>query len=305
MSHELLIRTAARWQISRELAQTVISRDEVCIYCRREFQFSPGPRAACPSWEHIENKLSLVNVENIALCCVGCNASKGTKPLAHWLNSNYCKERGITERSMAPVASAHLAAMPGSANNLRTGAMSHPPSVAPDLPDASTIRVRDAGIVLAGPYLPRLWSMLGLVNDQAFVDVAAAERATHLMRFVVFGDTQSDEPASALNRLLGGLPLAATGNEHAAGFEISAREREAIDGMLAAMIAQWNVLGHTSIEALRQTFLQRKGRLIRGEGGWKLKVEPAAFDMLLDRLPWGYTTCKFPWMPEVLHVSWR
>lgn len=170
---------------------------------------------------------------------------------------------------------------------------------------AGTILIPDAGIVLAGPYLPRLWSVLGLVKDQAFVDVAAAERATRLMRFIVFGDTQPDEPASALNRLLGGLPLAASGNERAGSFVISAREREVIDGMLAAMIAHWNALEHTSIDGLRETFLQRKGRLVRGEGCWTLKVEPAAFDMLLDQLPWGYAACKFPWMPEVLHVSWR
>ncbi len=170
---------------------------------------------------------------------------------------------------------------------------------------AGTILIPDAGIVLAGPYLPRLWSVLGLVKEQAFVDSAAAERAAHLMRFIVFGDTQPDEPASALNGLLCGLPFAATGNEHAAGFVISAREREVIDGMLAAMIAHWNALEHTSIDGLRETFLQRKGRLVRGEGCWTLKVEPAAFDMLLDQLPWGYAACKFPWMPEVLHVSWR
>lgn len=305
MSHELLIRTAARWKISRELALAVILRDDVCIYCRRRFEYSPGPRAACPSWEHIKNDLSLVDARNIALCCVRCNSSKGTKSLADWLNSNYCKERGITDWSMAPVASAHLAAMPSSPDNSMADVMSQPRSVASDLSDAGTILIPDAGIVLAAPYLPRLWSMLGLVKEQAFVDVAAAERAAHLMRFVVFGDTQPDEAASALNRLLCGLPLAASGNESAAGFAISAREREVIDGMLAAMIAQWNVLGHTSIEALRETFFQRKGRLVRGQGCWTLKVEPAALDMLLDRLPWGHATCRFLWMPEVLHVSWR
>jgi hypothetical protein len=35
------------------------------------------------------------------------------------------------------------------------------------------------------------------------------------------------------------------------------------------------------------------------------EVPPRAFDMLLDRLPWGYVTIRFPWMPEVLHVDWR
>ena len=76
----LLLRTAAKWKIPRELALTVIERDLRCIYCNREFGEPQGPRAACASWEHIVNDESIVNLSNIALCCVGCNASKGTKP---------------------------------------------------------------------------------------------------------------------------------------------------------------------------------------------------------------------------------
>lgn len=104
----LLLRTAARWKIPRELALAAIERDARCIYCGREFGEPQGPRAACPSWEHIENDESIVTPENIALCCVGCNASKGVKPLSTWLGTKYCADRGIGRSSMAPVALAAL-----------------------------------------------------------------------------------------------------------------------------------------------------------------------------------------------------
>lgn len=104
MNHALLLRTAARWKIPRELAMSVITRDDCCIYCRREFEAPSGPRSGCPSWEHIINDESLVSTSNIALCCVGCNSSKGTKSLANWLNSSYCRERGIASQSMAAIA---------------------------------------------------------------------------------------------------------------------------------------------------------------------------------------------------------
>lgn len=39
---------------------------------------------------------------------VACNASKGTKDLAVWLESNYCRTRGITAESFAPVVRADL-----------------------------------------------------------------------------------------------------------------------------------------------------------------------------------------------------
>ncbi len=170
---------------------------------------------------------------------------------------------------------------------------------------ADGVLVPDAGVVIAFPYFVRLWSTLGLVKELAFVDSAAAERAAQLMQFLVSGETQPDEPASPLSRLMCGLPPARADGDPAESFTSSAHERETIDGMLAAMIAHWKVLGHTSIEGLRKTFLQRKGRLLRGEGCWTLTVEPASFDMLLDQLPWGYATCRLPWMPEAIAVSWR
>ena len=103
MSNPLLIRTAFRWRISRELAEEVLARDVRCIYCSRDFDLA-GPRASVPSWEHIVNDLSIVTADNIALCCVSCNASKGRKALEVWLDSNYCKERGITRSSIASIA---------------------------------------------------------------------------------------------------------------------------------------------------------------------------------------------------------
>jgi hypothetical protein len=104
MNQSLLISTAERWKIPRALAIEIIARDTACIYCRSVFEDPIASRATCPSWEHIVNDLSIVNIENIGLCCVSCNASKGTKPLKKWLKSNYCVARQITSQSMADIA---------------------------------------------------------------------------------------------------------------------------------------------------------------------------------------------------------
>ncbi len=107
MTNSLLVRTAARWNIRKELAEEVIARDLRGIYCNRYFD-PAGPRAGIPSWEHIVNDVSIVTASNIALCCVGCNASKGQKTLEKWLESTYCEQRGITRSSIAPVAAKAL-----------------------------------------------------------------------------------------------------------------------------------------------------------------------------------------------------
>ncbi len=84
-------------------------RDRTCVYCGTLFAMGNARRDR-PSWEHIVNDASIVTRENIALCCIGCNASKGTKTLAMWLQSQYCLARGISSRSVAPIAQAALAA---------------------------------------------------------------------------------------------------------------------------------------------------------------------------------------------------
>lgn len=104
MNEEILVRTAARWKIKGELALYVIQRDQRCIYCNHAFEFPLGPKARWPSWEHIVNDVSQINESNIALCCWGCNASKGTRPLAKWLTSSYCRTNGIDVASIALVA---------------------------------------------------------------------------------------------------------------------------------------------------------------------------------------------------------
>jgi len=177
--------------------------------------------------------------------------------------------------------------------------MSHPFAMPHDLPSADTIVFRGAGVVLATPYLLRLWTMLGLVLEHGNPD---AERAAHLMHFLAFGEQEPDGHTSALDRLLCGLPLARPSD---APVSPSATERQAIDGLLGAMITHWTALGQTSVEGLRNTFLQREGSLVQGEGCWQLYVTPSAVDYLLDRLPWRFAKCKFPWMPQPLSVLWR
>lgn len=144
--------------------------------------------------------------------------------------------------------------------------------------------------------------MLGLVKEKDFLDSEAAKRAAHLLNFLVFGDAKPVEPISALDWLLCGLPLATQDN---GPFEISATERDAIDSLLTAMIAHWPAIGQTSTAGLRETFLQREGVLTQGEGGWNLQVQTAHVDELLNRLPWSFAVCKFPWMSEALHVTWH
>ena len=91
------------WNIPKWLEEEVIARDKVCIYCDVKFGSSGESRKTQASWEHIINDASIITRENIALCCVACNSSKGTKKLSEWLDSKYCKNKGINRNTVANV----------------------------------------------------------------------------------------------------------------------------------------------------------------------------------------------------------
>ncbi len=96
-----------RWKIPNWLEEEVRLRDTICIYCHVEMLPSGtlhSDRRRTATWEHIINDASIVTRENIALCCRACNASKGTKELAVWLESNYCKQNRIHKNNIAPIA---------------------------------------------------------------------------------------------------------------------------------------------------------------------------------------------------------
>ena len=94
------------WGIPEWLEKEVKERDKACVYCGIQMieQMPPrGPRRNVATWEHIINDASIVSLENIARCCVACNASKGTKNLSDWIQSSYCKMRGINKSTVAEV----------------------------------------------------------------------------------------------------------------------------------------------------------------------------------------------------------
>lgn len=92
-----------RWNIPDWLEKLVKSRDKRCVYCGKDFEIPPQKRGDAPSWEHIINDATIINLDNIAICCVSCNASKGSKDLRFWMNSKYCKRNKITSDSVALV----------------------------------------------------------------------------------------------------------------------------------------------------------------------------------------------------------
>jgi len=159
--------------------------------------------------------------------------------------------------------------------------------------------VPNAGLVLLHPYLPRLFEHCELYRERRLRE---SPRAAALLHWLATGREEVHEFELGFVKLLLGLapdaPLAV-----GAGL-LGAREREEGDALLRAAIGHWSALRSTSVEALRLCFLQRRGALREDEAGWRLELEPEAFDVLLARLPWAISTLRLPWMTRPLYTDW-
>lgn len=162
--------------------------------------------------------------------------------------------------------------------------------------------IQNAGIVLLHTFLPRFFSNLGLLEQQAFKNEAARHRAVVLLHFLATGVSHTPDYNLVLPKFLCAMPVNMP-LDHT--IEPTPDEQEEATQLLQAAIAHWGALGATSPDGLREGFLQRPGKLSHTDTGWRLQVEQNTIDILLDRLPWNLGMIKLPWMPELLRVEWR
>jgi len=163
--------------------------------------------------------------------------------------------------------------------------------------------IENAGLVILAYFLNPFFKGLGLLAENDFVDKESQYKAIHLTYFLVTNTVQPAEFSLPLNKLLCGLPMDETLARH---LDISEAEKEEAHHLLQAVIKHWNILGNTSIEALRNTFLKRRGKLSYEYESktWLLQVEKKGYDICIEKLPWTIAVVKLPWMPDRLQVVW-
>jgi hypothetical protein len=172
--------------------------------------------------------------------------------------------------------------------------------------DGKPIYVPNAGLVLAGAFIPHLFQSLGLLGQDEkgrhrMEDAEAVSRGVHLLQYLVDGRTDTEEPLLVLNKLLCGVPIETPVDR---SIDPTHAERQMCNRLLDALLAAWPAMDHTTVEGLRETFLRREGRLDRSDAGWRLTVQRKTVDVLMDQVPWSLSVVFHRWMPEPVHVTW-
>ena len=167
--------------------------------------------------------------------------------------------------------------------------------------DAGEIAVQNAGQVLFSPFLPALFRSLNWLDKQQKIKKEHQFKALQTLHFCVTGKEDFFEADLILEKFLCGAPLKTVVPSYSLLNDDIKREA---DKMLQELIKNWAALKNTSPDSLRQLFIQRDGKLIKRNQGFKLIVERKAQDVLLEELPWGISIVKLPWIKELLFVEW-
>ncbi len=175
------------------------------------------------------------------------------------------------------------------------------PGQAPAADKDDRLRVNNAGLILLTPFFKQLFTGLDMLDKNEWIDKTAQVRAVQLLYYLATGNTVCKEYEAVLEKILCGLPVY---EPIPAKLDISEKEEEEINGLLTSVIGHWKILKNTSIAGLRESFLVRNGILYRSETGWLLRVERTTIDVLLDSLPWGFTTARMPWAKYLITTEW-
>jgi hypothetical protein len=187
--------------------------------------------------------------------------------------------------------------MPGGMADLPAGVLFHEADV-----DEEGMYIANAGVILLHPFLATCFSRLQWWGEGRFADEAAREKAVFLLYWLATGSEEAPEYALVLPKILCGFSP-----ETVMPGKITLTEEEYAEAgeLLQMVLFRWDKLKGSSVEGLREGFLQRGGKLFRRNERLILLVEGQAVDVLLDYLPWGLSVVKLPWLQEILYVEWR
>ena len=169
------------------------------------------------------------------------------------------------------------------------------------LPVGEKYITRYAGAVLLAQFLRPFFQKLNLLDGVSWKDKASQYKGVQLIRFLCTGEQYTPEYSLVLEKLLCGIPV-----EEPVPLDAALQQEELDEALvlLQAIIEHWQALRNTSVEGLRNSFLVRDGSLSRNDGHWLLQVERKTMDVLLEKLPWGYTTITLPWNNYLIYVEW-
>jgi hypothetical protein len=164
------------------------------------------------------------------------------------------------------------------------------------------IYVSHAGLILLHPFLHAVFRNLGYVQNGHFPDELNHQKAIYLLHYLATGQVVAEEYELVMAKILTAYPV-----EKPIDKQVKPAEQDIFEAdlLLEEIIRQWSILRGSTIQGLREGFLQRGGKFYMVNDRMNLQVEASTIDVLLDHLPWNLHLVSLPWLDDVLQVEWR
>jgi hypothetical protein len=130
-----------------------------------------------------------------------------------------------------------------------------------------------------------------LLAYQTILDIARIEEETPL------------ELQDLIPRIIVGIPPE---NELSGLPVLTSAQIEEITKFISAVRSQWPVMINFSNRGFIESFLLRRGTVWKeSDSKWMIEVEGYGSDIIMQTLPWGYATMKFPWTSYMIFTEWK
>ncbi|MCP4121837.1 MAG: hypothetical protein GY751_08805 [Bacteroidetes bacterium] len=166
---------------------------------------------------------------------------------------------------------------------------------------SENMRLNHSGVVIAWPFIKILFEDRGLLENDEFKNGSNQWKGVHLLNYLVSGKENLEEYEMPLNKLLCGIHPSVPVKQLA---PLTEGDKTEVNQLIDHIIKAWSALKNTSKEGLRASFIERQGLLEERENVWFLKVEQSGIDILMGKIPWGYSMIKLPWMEKIVQVEW-
>jgi Contractile injection system tape measure protein len=170
-----------------------------------------------------------------------------------------------------------------------------------DEPGVEKLLVKGAGIILLAPFLNPFFTKLQLLEANQWVSRQAQVKAVYLLKYLGNGPQFYQEYQLVLEKLLCGIPIH---QPLEPAPEFTQAETDEAEELLHSVLEHWQRLKNTSVNGLRESFFKRDGIVTPKESNWQLQVERKTMDVLLDSIPWGFSTISLPWNEYIIFTEW-
>ena len=174
-----------------------------------------------------------------------------------------------------------------------------------DIDKGVRFKTQFCGLMMIAPYYATLFKRLQLMEGQQFLSESHQITAYQVLLYITEMDAEilPTEVQDLIPRIITGI---APESELFLEKPLTEETKTEAKRFLTAIKMQWPLMANVSLRGFIESFLLRGGLAWKADdGSWYIEVEGMGSDIIMQTIPWGYATMKFPWTSYLVYTIWK